>query len=290
MKNRFTARVAQYPHNIDILFVACLIAGLFLTVLYSPAFAAQEVSPYVASDAQQELACTPPNDWSQTTRVKNPENPTKEWTFSVDEPQMTVSLILFYYQDYDKAGCPFDCSQGDCQTDEAGFAETPLGGINVLDGKEGANRGVKKLEGLLEKGTYRVTFTATGNPGSINVGLVVRQTSLPTATPLPTNTPTSTPIIPTATNTPTATATKSAPPPVEGPTPTPRKPKRTPPATLPPPTPFPGSPPPQALIPQTGTSHSLALGANMWLIIPFSIGLLGLGIAFYGIITRLKED
>ncbi len=281
---------AKYPLRSHIFLGACLLASALLALPSSPAFAVQELSPLVASEAEQELACTPPNDWAQTTRLKNPENPTKEWVFTVDEPQMSVSLILFYYQDYDKAGCPFECSQGDCQTDEAGFAETPLGGLTVSDGKEGGNRGVKKLEGLLEKGTYRVTFTATGNPGSINVGLIVRQVSVPTATPSPTDTPTPTPITPTITNTPTATATESAPPPVKSPSPTPKKPKRTPPATLPPPTPFPGSPPPQALIPLTGTAQSLATGANLWLIIPFAIGLLGIGIAFYGIVTRLKEE
>jgi hypothetical protein len=269
----------MYPNKMHLLLGACLFASLFLALLYSPVYARQELSPGVALEAS---ACTPPNDWAQTTRLKNPEKPTKQWAFSVDEPEMMVSLIFFYYQDYSKAGCPYDCNNGDCQTDETGNGESPLGDFSVTDGKEGGNRGVKKLEGLLVKGNYLVTFTANGDPGSLNVGLVVRQESVPTATPLPTDTPAPTAIIPTATNTPLPTT----PPPVESPSPEPTKPKRTPPPTLPPPTPFPGSPPPQALIPQTGTGQG---GVNMWLLIPFGFGLLGLGIAFYGIANRLKE-
>jgi hypothetical protein len=268
---------------------ACLIASLFSTLSHSSVFAAQETTNSYVLVSEQEPSCTPPNDWAQTTRVKNPEKPTKQWTFTVDEPEMLVSLSFFYYQDHNKAGCPFDCSTGACQTDETGDGKTPLGNFNVEDGKEGANRGSKKFEGRLAQGTYQVTFTANGHPGSINVGLNVRQELVPVATPFPTNTP-----VPTATNPPTATpvtptATESAPPPGESPTPkSPSKPKRTPPATLPPPTPFPGSPPPQALIPQTGSVPGLIPGANALAVISLGFGLVGLGIAFYGIITRLK--
>ncbi len=279
MKIRFAFVSGKYSNKIRFLLCACMMAGLFLVLHNSAAYAVQDLSPGVALEAEEELACTPPNDWAQTTRLKNPEHPSKQWAFTVDEPQMDVSLIFFYYQDYTKAGCPYTCGSGDCQADETGKGESPLGGFNVLDGKLGGNRGVKKLEGLLAKGTYQVTFTANGDPGSLNVGLVVRQESVPTATTSPTNTPAPTAIIPTATNTP---------PPVESPTPT--KPTRTPPATLAPPTPFPGSPPPQALIPQTGIGDGLAFGVKMWLIIPFGIGMLGLGIAFYGIATRLKRE
>lgn len=262
---------------------ACLLAGLFLTLSNSPVYASQESTSGPASIAEQESSCTPPNDWAQTTRVKNPEKPTKQWTFTVDQPEMLVSLSFFYYQDYSKAGCPYDCSTGGCQTDETGNGKTPLGDFAVADGKEGANRGSKKFEGRLAQGSYQVTFTANGDPGSINVGLNVRQNSVPTATPFPTNTP-----VPTATPV-TPTATEITPPPVENPTPTPTtKPKRTPPATLPPPTPFPGSPPPQALIPQTGSVPGLVSGANVLTFIPLGFGLIGLAIAFYGIVTRLK--
>ena len=274
---------------------ACLVVGLLLALSHSPVYAAQESTSGLASIAEQESSCTPPNDWAQTTRLKNPEKPTKQWTFTVDQPEMLVSLSFFYYQDYSKAGCPYDCSTGDCQTDETGKGVTPLGSFNVLDGKEGANRGSKKFEGRLTQGTYQVTFTANGDPGSLNVGLNVRQKSVPTATPFPTNIPDPTDVPPTATNPPTATpvtptATESAPPPDESPTPTATsKPTRTPPATLPPPTPFPGSPPPQVLIPQTGSVPGLVSGVNVLTIIPLGFGLIGLAIAFYGIVTRLKR-
>ena len=205
---------------------------------------------------------------------------------------MVVSLVFFYYQDYSKAGCPYDCSTGECQTDEAGHGETPFGGFSVLDGKEGANRGTKKFEGRLAQGTYQVTFTANGNPGSINVGLQVRQEAVPTATTPPPNTPTPSGITPTATSTPkTPSPTILTPEPVDTATPTPTtKPKRTPPATLPPPTPFPGSPAPQALIPQTGFELGQNSSALILVLLTLSIGVVGLGFTFYGIAKRLKED
>lgn len=276
--NLISAKTARF---IPIILSTGLLAGLFMTLAVSPAYAVSEH----AAQPETELACTPPNDWAQTTRLKNPEKPTKQWSFTVDEPQMRVSLIFFYYQDYSKEGCPFDCSTGDCQTDETGNGESPLGGFKVSDGKEGANRGVKKLEGILSKGDYKVSFTANGDPGSLNVGLVVRQESVPTATPSPTDTPTPTELVPTATFTPTPTTS----PPDKSPPPS-KEPTKKPPATLPPPTPFPGSPPPQALIPETGVMDGLSPQVRIWVVIPMGIGLLGLGIAFYGIATRLKKD
>jgi hypothetical protein len=283
------------PKRAILILGACLVVGLFLTLSHSPVYAAQESTSGLASIADQESSCTPPNDWAQTTRVKNPEKPTKQWTFTVDQPEMLVSLSFFYYQDYSKAGCPYECSTGECQTDETGKGVTPLGNFNVLDGKEGANRGSKKFEGRLAQGTYQVTFTANGDPGSLNTGLNVRQNSVPTATSFPTNIPVPTDVPPTATNPPTATpltptATESTPPPVEKTTPTPTsKPKRTPPATLAPPTPFPGSPPPLVLIPQTGSVPGLVSGINALIFIPLGSGLIGLTIVFYGIVTRLKR-
>ncbi len=273
----FSFNSAKYSHVFLVLFGACLLASLLIALTFSPGFASQ---------AETNAACTQPNDWAQTTRLKNPEKPTKQWSFSVDESQMRVSLVFFYYQDYSKEGCPNDCSTGACQTDETGNGESPLGGFKVSDGKEGANRGVKKMEGILTKGDYKVSFTANGDPGSLNVGLVVRQESVPTATPLPTDTPTPTVIVPTATNTPTATS----PPPDETAPPPKKEPTKKPPATLPPPTPFPGSPPPQALIPETGIMDGVSPQVRIWVIIPMGIGLVGLGIAFYGIVTRLKKD
>ena len=286
---------------------ACLLTGIITGTLYSPVFATTGDQTSSSQNPVQVSACTPPNDWNQTVRIKNPEKPTKQWTFNVSEPEMNVSLVFFYYQDYEKSGCPSDCSTGDCQTDETGKGVTPLGNINVLDGKEGGNRGVKKIEGHLTQGTYQVVFTANGDPGSLNVGLNVKTNALPTATPpQPTDTPIPTTITPTEpppptetelqpTDTPTATATIPLP---ENPTPTgtqdkpaPTKVKRTPPATLPPPTPLPGSSTPMVLIPVTGARIAgQGSGINGWLVIPLGIGVFGLGIAFYGIATRLRQD
>ena len=277
------------PKRVILIFGVCLVVGSLLALSHSPVYAAQESISGLASIAEQESSCTPPNDWAQTTRVKNPEKPTKQWTFTVDQTEMLVSLSFFYYQDYSKAGCHYDCSTGDCQTDETGKGVTPLGNFKVLDGKEGANRGSKKFEGRLAQGTYQVTFTANGDPGSLNAGLNVRQNAVPTATSFPTNIPVPTDVPPTATPV-TPTATESTAPPVEKTTPTPTsKPKRNPPATLAPPTPFPGSPPPQVLIPQTGSVPGLVSGVNALIVIPLGSGLIGLTIAFYGIATRLKR-
>jgi len=278
---------------------ACLLTGLIAGTLYSPTYAATGDLTSSAQNPVQISACTPPNDWNQTVRLKNPQKPTKQWTFTVSEPEMNVSLVFFYYQDYDKSGCPSDCSVGDCQTDETGKGVTPLGNINVLDGKDGGNRGVKKIEGRLTQGSYQVTFTANGNPGSINVGLNVKTNALPTAIPQPTDTPIPTTTTPTEppppTDTPTPTATLPLP---ENPTPTGTQDrptatevKRTPPATLPPPTPLPGSSTPMVLIPVTGARIAgQGSGINGWLIIPLGIGIFGLGIAFYGIAARLKQE
>ena len=279
-----------------ILMSAFLLVGLILAIFNSPVNAAQGEPSNTMQNYQQESTCTPPDDWNQTVRLKNPAEPTKQWAFSVDEPEMEVNLVLFYYQDYDPSGCPFDCSTGQCQSVETGIGDTPLGDINVLDGKEGANRGVKQLDGRLTQGNYQVVFTA--DHGSINVGLHVRTDALPTDTPIPTTDtpPTATEQPPTATptklpptNTPTGTGT--SPPQIENPTPT--KVKRTPPATLPPPTPFPGSPSPQVLIPQTGSrlaAPGAGSGINGWLVVPLGVGLFGLGLAFYGIANRLKRQ
>jgi hypothetical protein len=117
---------------------------------------------------------------------------------------MDVVLTLFYYQDFDKQGCPLDCAAGDCQTDETGHVDTPLGNFAVADGLAGAHGGSEKLEGRLPHGSYRVVFTTTGL-GSLNVGLRVRTSSLPTDTPLPTFTPTAT--VPSETPIPTYTPT-----------------------------------------------------------------------------------
>lgn len=277
--------------------VAIALVAPFTFFLYLPAQAAEPDIPSDTLPTSVDLACTPPSDWNQTTRVKNPEKPTKEWTFSVDDAEMEVRLVFFYYQDYDKSGCPYDCSTGECQTDETGKGISPLGDFVVIDGKEGANRGVKQLEGRLAQGSYKVVFFANGDPGSINVGLQVDQETPPTKTPAPTNTPVPTADIPTASPTPTATEPEPSPTPTEpAPTeksPTPTEPTSTPPATLPPPTPIPGSPTPMILIPQTGDGLPLyrqGLSLNDWPILVLGIGLVGIGMVFYGILSRLKSE
>jgi len=261
-----------------ILIAGCILAALALLMLPNPVSAAT-------------ADCTPPGDWGQTTRLKVPDKPTKEWSFTVDEPEMIVDLVFFYYQDYSKEGCPYDCSTGECQTDETGNGESPFGTFSVMDGKEGGNRGTKKFSGRLTQGTYRVKFTANGNPGSINVGLKVNQQAVPTPeptdTPVPSVvTPTATPVTPEPTPV-TPEPTPKTPEPADTATPT-SKPKRTPPATLPPPTAFPGSPAPQALIPQTGFELGQSSSVLILVLLTFSIGIVGVGFTFYGIRKRLK--
>jgi hypothetical protein len=268
-------------------FVSMLIAVLALLLLAIPVNAAQEEFNSNLNNSQTEPECTPPSDWGQTTRLKVPDKPSKQWSFSVDEPEMIVNLEFFYYQDYSKAGCPYDCSTGECQTDETGKGQSPFGEFSVVDGMEGANRGSKQLSGRLTQGTYQVTFTANGNPGSINLGLKIQQEAVPT--PTPTNTPVPSVITPTSTSTPeTPEPTIRTPEPEDTATPT-TKPKRTPPATLPPPTPFPGSPPPQALIPQTGFELGQTASAMLLVLVTLGVGIIGLGFTFYGINKRLKE-
>jgi hypothetical protein len=287
---------------VSLCFRSFALVGFVAGFLYSLTQAAEGDLADFANENSEVLTCSPPNDWNQTTRVKNPQKPTKEWTFSVDDSEMDVRLVFFYYQDYDRSGCPYDCSTGECQTDETGKGTSPLGNFTVLDGKLGANRGVKQLQGRLSQGTYTVTFTANGDPGSLNAGLQVHQES-PT---FPTDTPIPTVIIPTTTPTPTATEPKPSPTPTRtdiapspSPTkpglpkmsPTPTTPKHTPPATLAPPTPFPGSVTPMILIPETGTgleARSGGTGFNGWLI-PLGIGFIGIGMVFYGITSWLKK-
>jgi hypothetical protein len=280
----YASSVEGQRNYVYILLASCVLAIAGLMLVAPPVYASQSAANTDWQITQTDPICTPPSDWGQTTRVKVPDKPTKQWSFTVDQPQMVVNLVFFYYQDYSKAGCPYDCSTGECQTDEGGNGESPFGSFSVLDGKEGANRGTKQFEGLLSQGTYQVSFTANGNPGSINVGLQVRQEAVPTPTdtPIPSETtPTETPETP--------VPTIRTPEPEYTPTPTPTtRPKRTPPATLPPPTPYPGSPPPQALIPQTGFELGQGSSTLLLVLITLGIGITGLGITFYGIARRLR--
>ncbi len=279
MINTIESRLGINSSNMYVILASCILVVLALMLLPNPVGAEQAAVNADEQVGQTDIACTAPNDWGQTTRLKVPDKPSKQWSFTGDEPEMVGNLVFFYYQDYSKAGCPYDCSTGECQSDESGKGLSPFGEFSVIDGKEGANRGSKKLSGRLAQGTYQVSFTANGNPGSLNVGLKVQQEAVPT--PTPTNTAVPSGITPTATNTPVT------PQPVDTATPT-TKPKRTPPATLPPPTPFPGSPAPQALIPQTGFELGQASNALLLVLVTFGLGIVGLGITFYGISKRLK--
>lgn len=286
MQKNVLSLVNQKPGYLHMLIISLLLALIALLMLPAPADAANFDNNGTQQINLTDPVCDAPADWGQTTRLKVPDKTSKQWTFTVDQPEMMVSLNFFYYQDYSKAGCPYDCSTGECQTDETGQGESPFGPFSVMDGKEGANRGTRKLSGRLSQGTYQVTFTAQGDPGSINVGLKVQQEAVPT--PTPTNTAVPSGITPTATSTPEAPEpTILTPEPVDTATPT-TKPKKTQPATLPPPTPYPGSPPPQALIPQTGFELGQASSTLLMVLLTLGLGAVGLGITFYGISRRLK--
>lgn len=141
-----------------------------------------------------------------------------------------------------------------------------------------------------EEPTSTPTDTATPIVPDPIVTLTPTETHTPTVTdtpetPPPTDIPTTTATTPAPLESPTPSATK------EGPAPTETEVKRTPPATLPPPTPLPGSSTPLVLIPVTGAMTTAGQNqGNGWLLIPLGIGVFGLGIAFYGIATRLKQE
>jgi hypothetical protein len=196
--------------------VILLILGVLLAAVHNPARAAGAVqAESLRLSPPQQSACTVPPDWNQTVRLYYERQVTREWSFDVEEPEMDVELEFFYYQDYDPDGCPFDCSAGDCQTDEIGEGTSPFGDFVVEDGKEGINSGTVRQSGRLSQGSYDASFSVTGL-GSINIGLRIHKKSVPlpppnTATPTPTETATATqtelPPVSTETPTPTATAT-----------------------------------------------------------------------------------
>jgi len=324
MKVQFEIILKRAAKFSAVLGSALLLVGLVLSAFHLPAEAAETPGQNPISGDQASLqACTPPDDWGQTVRLAPPpRNLATDWTFEVTELEMDVVLTLFYYQDYDKQGCPLDCAGGDCQADETGRFETPLGNFAVADGLLGAHGGSEKLEGRLPQGSYRVVFTTTGL-GSINVGLRVRTSSLPTDTPPPTLTPTAT--VPTETQIPTETPTATEPaetltatptasttsaPPKSSPTPTitgtvlptiyppeptdtPVEPTRTPPPTLEPPTPPADTTPGPVLIPVTGADLSgRGSGAAFYtrFVLHAGIGLLGLGLVFQGIAARISRS
>jgi hypothetical protein len=190
-----------------IIIAACIIVTLLLVL--SP-----HKTGYASTGLEspkEQSACEMPPDWGQTTRLYYKGTPSKEWTFSIDEPEMDVVLEWFYYQDYDLDGCPYDCSTGKCQLDELADGESPLGSMTITDGALGASGDKIRQKGRLSQGTYTASWHVTAQ-GSVSIGLRVHRKSVPTATPLPppTETPTS---IPTETATATATATDFVSPP-----------------------------------------------------------------------------
>ena len=320
--SRITSRLARLGYSLGGL---CLLAGMVLSLVHSPANAAGLIAPPQQDEQPTETptnvpACIPPKNWDQTIRLFYSRTASKEWHFEVDEPEMDVSLVFFYYQDYEKNGCPKDCGSVACQSDETGEGDTPLGSFNVSDGQEGASEGREKLRGRLPKGSYTASFHVTGQ-GSINIGMKVQKDSVPpTDTPVPTvpepsptptepeatptgtapvETPTATPestttIVPPQ-DTPTATPTESAPTPTEPP----NRPRKTPtatpispPATLAPPTPPPGTALPPVLVPVTGgdiSTQATASNRQPRLLVNLGIGLLGLGLIFHGFSRKLKD-
>lgn len=213
--------------SISICAAALLSAGVAVSLGSSPVAAAYApLADQNGVEVPLSQACTPPTDWEQTVRLESPHRSSHEWTFNVAEPEMEVTLEIFYYQDYDREGCPYDCDSGECQLDETGMADTPLGSIQVDDSQASAHAGSETLSGRLPQGDHQVVFRVTGR-GSINVGFRARTNSLPTQPP-PTETPEPSPtaLPPTATPTgevplPTQTPTRTDTPPTATPTRTP---------------------------------------------------------------------
>jgi hypothetical protein len=216
-----------------------LLAGLVLSVLNVPASAADlnRQSLQEENTPTAEPACSPPKNWEKTDRFSNRKR-SKEWHFEVEEPEMNVSLEWIYFQDYDQEGCPFDCSAGDCQTDEIGEGTSPFGDFTIDDGHEGADGGRIRQHGTLTQGSYTASFHFTGSgTSSVNVGLKVHIESIPTDTPPP-------PPTATATDEPAPTATPTdvntvVPPPGQTATPTPTETEEEPPVGPPTDTPTP---------------------------------------------------
>jgi hypothetical protein len=194
--------------------VIFLVLGVLMAAVYYPARAAGIVQAESLQLSPPQQACTAPPDWNQTLRLYYERQVTREWSFDVEEPEMDVELEFFYYQDYNPEGCPFDCSAGDCQTDEIGECTSPFGDFEVADGTEGINSGTVLQSGRLTQGSYSASFSVTGK-GSINIGLRIHKKSVPptpvpdtaTPTPMKTATPTQTELPPVSTETPTPTAT-----------------------------------------------------------------------------------
>ena len=193
---------------------ACLAVGMVLSLVTAQANAAvfaEGDDPNTSPHPDTSDVCTPPADWDQTVRLFYTRKVSMDWQFEVDEPEMDVELEWFWYQDYSDNGCPFDCSTGKCQLNEIGEGESPFGTFVVEDGKEGADGGRERQSGRLAQGSYTASFHVTSQ-GSINIGLKVHKSSVPTDTPvfIATDTPTPTLPVTIVTDTPTPTATPAA--------------------------------------------------------------------------------
>ena len=194
-----------------------LIVGLLLSLLSAPARAAgsdDSVASLQDPNPTDVPACTPPDKWDQTVRAK--DGGVVSWNVGVKEDGSTLRLKFFWFQDYDKQGCPYDCNTGGCQDHETGTIEALGESYEVTDPGLGPNEDsvTFKFEGM-HAGTYVVTFTHNGNGHSINIGLESDSWAEPTDTPPPpptdspteTSTPTQTILPPTETNMPSATST-----------------------------------------------------------------------------------
>jgi hypothetical protein len=188
-----------------------LLAGVLLPSVGQAAMAAGNGNP-AQPQATPTLACTPPNDWGQTQRIIIPDRPSREWSFEIAEPEMDVTLEFFYYQDYSRDGCPYDCSTDHCQSMETGSGSSPFGSFHIEDGIRQPNSASIRQSGRLNQGSYTAIYRAD-NQYSLNIGLRVHRRAVATNTPLPlpTNTPTATqPPSPTPTTEPSPTATPTA--------------------------------------------------------------------------------
>jgi len=187
----------------------------------------------------------------------------------------------------------------DCEDQEGDLANTTgAGPLDVF--VEPGDAWVCTITNTYLVKTDTPTPTATDTATPTNTA-----TNTPTATPTntATNTPTAT-ATNTATNTPTATNTSGpvatdpivtltptdTPPPTTTPTKAAAVASPTTPPTIPPPTVGAGTPTQEILIPVTGADHATTgpgSGISYWLFFYLGLGLLGLGLVFHGIATRL---
>ena len=143
---------------------------------------------------------------------------------------------------------------------------------------------------LVKTATYTPTATDTATPTNTATNTpTATNTATPTNTA--TNTPTATnPSVPVATD-PIVTLTPTdTPPTTSTPTKAAADASPTTPPTIPPPTVGAGTPTQEILIPVTGADHATSgpgSGISYWLFFYLGLGLLGLGLVFHGIATRL---